>query len=84
MDLSEYLKKHYQENTVWLAEEAVIDDFENDLHLAFIYATVGFFRDEDKAFEWASEGGMVTREECWAVSKDGFPRRRITMISSIT
>ena len=83
--LEEHFQKTREKNCIWVAEEACLTPSSDNPFEAFCYQLVGFFRyeEEDQAFAWAQEGGTVTREECWAVSKEGRPRRTVTMLSII-
>lgn len=83
--LQAHLQRTMERNAIWAAHEACVNSLENQAHLAFSYGLVGFFKfkDEDQAFAWVNEGGMVTKDECWAVSEEGWPRRTVTMLTVI-
>jgi hypothetical protein len=70
--------------TVWLAQEAFIDPLENNIYAAFGYGVVGFFNDEETAYAWVKEGGMLSTKDCWAIGSEGAPKRQVIQISEIT
>lgn len=85
-DLREIAHLNLLKNSVWLAYEAWTDPLESRPHNAFGYQPVGYFdgENEEEAWHWVEVGGTVSHDECWAVPREGAPRRRLEQISRIS
>ncbi len=85
-NLRDIARLNLLKNSVWAAYEAWTDALENRPHNAFGYQIVGYFdgENEDEANFWVDQGGTVDPKECWAVPKEGAPRRKLVQISRIS
>lgn len=79
-DLQHFLEHNSQgqPRSLWLAEEVAPDTTPDDY---LLYLTVGFFYDEDQAFQWAEGGGQVPHPQHPGKK---IPARRVQQLSEIT
>lgn len=56
-------------NCIFVIQKAVVDNWENDARSAYWYEVFSFTETEEEAIDFCSNGGVLTKKDCWAILK---------------